>query len=406
MHGKDLAELTTHCIRCGFCLEDCPTFKITGEETESPRGRIYLIRSAEEGKLNWRTDVAPHMDQCLGCRACETACPSGVEYGSIFELAKERIEATRSSTAKRLLLRGLTNPQLAKIQFQLASLLPNRRLPSPINRLVSNAPAEADIPKPQSAVSYPPLDETTLPAIRGEVAVLRGCVMGVLYNPVHQATERLLRRIGYRTRWIETPCCGALHAHGGFLKEATKMANRLVSETPPTVPVLTNSAGCGSTMKEYGHLDPLLKPFGERVQDVTEFLLQNGLTERLKESAGLSITATYHDACHLAHGQRVTQPPRQLLQAIPNLTYRALTEADTCCGSAGIYNIQQPEMARKLLDRKWHYIEETGASVVVTGNPGCFAWIQQAAEEHGKSVRVVHTLELLEASLNPKILNK
>jgi glycolate oxidase iron-sulfur subunit len=394
---KDLLELTTHCIRCGFCLEDCPTFKITGAEPESPRGRIYLIRSAIEGKLDWAKDVQPHMDKCLGCRACETACPSGVEYGSIFELAKEKLAEVAPSPTRAMLLKGLTNPKLANIQFQLTKFLPGGKLPGFVNQMVSrDGSAEANVPKPNPVRNLPDLVESTLPPIKGEVALLLGCVMRVLYPNVHACTVRLLRRIGYRVVEIHSPCCGALHAHSGLLDDARSRANQLVSSVPEGIPVLVNSAGCGSTMKEYGQLDPKLQPFGERVLDVSEFLLANGLREQLGIAKGLDASVTYHDACHLVHGQGISSQPRELIKAIPGIRFIELEEASTCCGSAGIYNVQEPKMARRLLDRKWGFIAQTDAHIVATGNPGCHAWIAQAAQETGGNVQVLHTIELLE----------
>lgn len=400
MATHDLSELTTHCIRCGFCLESCPTFKVTGEETESPRGRIYLIRSAVEGKLDWKEDVAPHMDRCLGCRACETACPSGVEYGAIFELAKERIEAVRPSIVRKTMLKGLTQPTVARLQFKFAKLLPQRKMPGFMNRWIADGPAEAKIPTPMPKRTFAPLDEGQLQPIRGEVALLLGCVMRVLYDPVHEATERLLRRAGFRVHRIQSPCCGALHAHSGLLDEARAFARQLIDAVPAGMPIVVNSAGCGSTMKEYSALNPDWAEFAHRVVDVSEFLEREGFAEVLRSSHGVEAIATYHDACHLAHGQGITEAPRVLLRAIPRLVLRELPEADTCCGSAGIYNIQQPQLARQLLDRKWANVERTQAQIVVTGNPGCHAWIEQGSAEHGGRVRVLHTMEMLEAAFS------
>ncbi len=395
----DLSELTSHCIRCGFCLESCPTFRLTGEETEGPRGRIYLVRSAEEGKLTW-DDVAPHMDRCLGCRACETACPSGVEYGAIFELAKARIETVRPRPIRRILLSGLTDARRAQLQFKLAGLLPGRKLPGAVNRMVSLQPGTARIPTPQPSRNYPPLIEADLPPIRGEVALLGGCVMQALFEPVHVATERLLRRVGFRAIRISTGCCGALHAHSGLLEEAREKANHLVKGIPKDIPILVNSAGCGSTMKEYASLDPRLSSYEERVFDASEFLAKEGLGEKLKESKGINQRVTYHDACHLAHGQGIRSQPRELIAAIPGIKLIEMQEPEMCCGSAGIYNIQQPVLAKQLLDWKWRNVQATGASIVASGNPGCHAWLEQASQDTGKTIRVVHTMELLEASFS------
>ncbi len=390
---KDVSELTTHCIRCGFCLESCPTYAETGNEMESPRGRIYLVRSALEGKLRWQEDVKEHLDQCLGCRACEPACPSGVEYGAILEIARNRIEQEQPSLPKKALLGITTHPSALRSQLALARLLPGRRLPGFVSRLVSGEAPEADRPVPQAVAPYPPLDESHLPAIKGEVYLLEGCAMRVLFPHVHAATRRLLRRVGFRVRETAQGCCGSLYAHNGYLDHATQMLNDLAKAMPGDLPVVVNSAGCGSWMKDnqFG---------GGRSLDASEFLLANGLIDALDASQGVRKRVTYHDACHLAHGQRVTQPPRELLKAIPGIDLVDLNESDMCCGSAGIYNVTQPKMARQLLERKYANIAATGAEIVAMGNPGCHAWIAQAAREHGGSVQVMHTMELLEASFN------
>ena len=213
--------------------------------------------------------------------------------------------------------------------------------------------------------------------------------MQVLFPRVHQATRRLLRRIGYVVRETDQGCCGALHAHNGHLDEAARLASNLMKAMPDNLPIVVNSAGCGSTMKEYGELlnHPSGSEFSSRVKDASEFLLANGLLDELAKTNGIRSTATYHDACHLAHGQRITEQPRQLLAGVPGLQLVALPESDMCCGSAGIYNVTQPKMARTLLERKYANIDSTGAAIVATGNPGCHAWIAQAAREHGRTDR-------------------
>lgn len=434
---KPLDELTAHCIRCGFCLESCPTFLITGEETESPRGRIYLVRSADEGKLDWE-ETRPHLMRCLGCFACETACPSGVEYGQIFEIARDRLESAKTHHTKKALLASLTDPGKVRLQLRLGRLLPGRRIPGILSRLLSGEKPEANRPVAQESSSWPPLDESSLPAIRGEVYLLEGCVMRVLFPRVHEATRRLLRRIGYAVREAPQGCCGSLPLHAGYLDEARARAASLIRALPGDLPVIVDSAGCGSTMKGYGEMmastpstpNPLLifprseragesdprhgkneegardprrekneeGAFASRVFDASEFLLANGLAEELRKSDGVEAVATYHDACHLAHGQGIRSQPRDLLRAVPGLKLMDLNEADMCCGSAGIYNLTQPKMARELLERKWRNVETTGASIVAMGNPGCHAWIAQAAEEHGQRIQVLHTMELLESS--------
>ncbi len=402
---KRVEDLTAQCIRCGFCLEDCPTFTETGSELESPRGRIYLVRSAVEGKLRWQEDVKPHLDRCLGCRACETACPSGVQYGAILEFARDKIEQEKPSALKKGFLAGTTSPTILRTQLNLARLLPGKRVPGPLSKLLSGETAEADLPTLPTALKGDPLagmDQASLPAVKGEVYLLEGCAMRVLYPHVHWATRRLLRRIGYVVREVPQGCCGALHAHNGYLDEAKKMGNSLVQTLSGDLPIVVNSAGCGSTMKEYGHLleTEAGAEFAKRTFDLSEFLLQNGLQEELAKAKGLSQRITYHDACHLSHGQKITEAPRALLKSIPNAEYVELPESLTCCGSAGIYNVVQPKLARRLLNRKWKHVESTQATVVAMGNPGCHGWIAQASRETGGRIEVVHTAELLERAFS------
>lgn len=401
---ESLSDLTSHCIRCGFCLESCPTFVVTGKETESPRGRIYLVRSALEGRLVWESHVRPHLEACLGCRACETACPSAVPYGRILETARDLLETERPTRSRSALLGAMVRPGLMRTQLALGTLLPGKRLPALLSRLLSGERAEVDKPRAQPKPSWPALPDAGLPEVRGEVYLLEGCVMRVLFPRVHEATRRLLRRVGYVVRETDQGCCGALHAHNGYLDEARRLARNLASCLPGNLPIVVNSAGCGSTMKDYGHLAPDAPDMADvaaRTTDITEFLLKEGLSEVLSRSTGVGgLTATYHDACHLAHGQNVRHAPRALLAAVPGLALTSLPESDTCCGSAGIYNVTQPKLARALLDRKWRHVESTGADVVIMGNPGCHAWIAQAARERGGRARVLHTAELLEASFS------
>jgi len=396
---KPLAELTSHCIRCGFCLEACPTFTETASELESPRGRIYLVRSADEGKIQWE-DARPHLDRCLGCRACETACPSGVEYGAILEIARDRLNRLRPNAARKFLLKTTTTPVLLRFNLAAGRLL-GPKVPEPFSRMISGQSPEANQPVAQRVGNFSPLNGENLPEVRGEVYLLEGCAMRVLYPRVHQATRRLLRRVGFTVREVSQGCCGAMHSHNGELADARGKAQALVAAMPGDLPIIVNSAGCGSTMKEYESLiGPEAEAFAARVTDLSEFLLENGLKERLAEAPGLGEPVTYHDACHLAHGQKIRSQPRELIQAMPNVDYRELGEADTCCGSAGIYNLTQPALARQLIERKYRHIQATGATLVATGNPGCHAWIAQAAAEHGQSVRVLHTAELLEMAFD------
>lgn len=388
-----LEDLTTQCIRCGFCLEDCPTFTQTGNELDSPRGRIYLVRSVIDGKLTW-DDAKPHLDKCLGCRACETACPSGVHYGQILEIARDQIGA---SLLQKAFLTGTTNPLILKTQLAAAKFLPGARMPNVMSQILSGSDAEVDLPKPQKQATFPELPKIDL---KGEVYMLQGCAMQVLFPRVHQCTQRLLHRVGFQIKPAHQGCCGALHAHNGQLDEARKLATSLIKSMPGDSPIIVNSAGCGSTMKEYGHLlgTSEAEQFANRVVDLSEFLLTEDLPKLLAQHTKLKgKRITYHDACHLSHGQRITSQPRQLIAAIPGIEFVELEESTVCCGSAGIYNVMQPDMARQLLDRKTSHIQETKADIVATGNPGCHAWIAQGCRERGIS-RTLHTAELLEAS--------
>jgi glycolate oxidase iron-sulfur subunit len=372
-------------------LEACPTFTETYDERNSPRGRIYLVRSAVEGKLNWDDEVAKPLSQCLGCLACETACPSGVEYGAILEMARDHLAKRRGEFGKLAVLKVATSPALMKAQ----TIAAGRRMPALISKALFGAESEADLPAPQKPLSLAAPSESWLPPIHGEVYLLEGCAMRVLFPRVHQATRRLLRRVGYRVREVDQGCCGALHAHNGELEEAHRMVGKLAEAFAENLPVVVNSAGCGSTLKACEK-----RSLASRTVDLSEFLLSAGLADSLAKHGRLDVNATYHDACHLAHGQRIRSEPRELLRAIPGLRLAELPEADTCCGSAGIYNVLQPKMARRLLERKWANIAATRATVVVLGNPGCHAWIAQAARERGDAVKVLHTAELLEAAFS------
>jgi glycolate oxidase iron-sulfur subunit len=262
-------------------------------------------------------------------------------------------------------------------------------MPSLLARRLSSEPQTADLPRLLGATPLPPWETTALPPVRGEVALLEGCAMSVLYPHVHEATERLLRRVGFET--VRVPgCCGALHAHNGHLSHARDMALDVAAKARR--PLIVNAAGCGSWLKE---------AVGPGVQDATEFLFDQGLGDALRSSTGFDgLTAVYQDACHLSHGQGVRSQPRALLQAVPGLTLAELSDPGLCCGSGGIYNILQPSRARRMLDAKWADIAATKAQVAVTGNPGCHGWIAQAAREDGGHIEVVHTLSLLEASFS------
>lgn len=396
---KDLEDLAVQCIRCGFCLEACPTFRVTGSELESPRGRIYLARSADAGKLDW-ADVQDHFDRCLGCLACETACPSGVQYGQILELAREQVNKKKPNSRVKNLIKLTTSPGPFRAAVTASKLVPGLKMPKFLDASKDGKATHAQLPGIQKS-NLPPLNEAEMPAILGDVYFLEGCAMRVLFPRVHEASKRLLRRIGYTVKSVSQGCCGSMDAHNGYLEQARAKAEALIASMPGPEPIIINSAGCGSTMTRYHHLlGPKAKAFAERCIDISSFLKQHGLEVELARSPGVNdATTTYHDACHLAHGQRSKDDPRALIRAVPKVQYTELPESDTCCGSAGIYNFTQPTLSKTLLDRKMGCIGDSHAEVVVLGNPGCHAWIAQGArEQNGDRLLVLHIAEFLEAS--------
>jgi len=404
------------CIRCGFCLDACPTFRLTGQETRGPRGRIYLVRSWRENVIPFDNDVVEALDTCLGCRACETACPSGVEYGAILEMARAHIEENHlrpatQSFARSQLLSTLTSPGKLVASLKAAGMLgklTGGKMPGFAAKMLSgSAEAAVNLPVPQGEVKIHDLPERS-PAKgtqRYTVGILAGCVMRVLFGGTNAATVRVLQANGCAVVAPKAAgCCGALHLHTGFHADALTRMRALIDAFAPSLDsldaIVVNSAGCGSTMREYGDLladDPAYrekaKAFAAKVRDISEWLIEIGM---IPPSKPLAATVTYHDACHLAHGQKIRSQPRELLKQISGLRLVELDESDTCCGSAGVYNITEPEMARKLLDRKVERLKATGATILATGNPGCLAWIQQGAQEAGLKIRICHPVELLD----------
>lgn len=352
---------------------------LTGKETESPRGRIYLVRSAIEGSMDWDSSVQKHLDTCLGCRACETSCPSGVEYGSILEMAREKLESKnlrpfRERFARRVLLDTITNPNKLRWAIRLGKCV--REF---VTKCLSPDKQEAIMPIPETGE----WSSSVYPIPTRKVYFLQGCAMSVLYSVTNAATIHLLRMHGCEVLIPRNvKCCGALHLHSGNVGSARKFAEQLICSMSEDIPIITNSAGCGSVMKDYPS-----KRVCKNTKDISEFLIEIGY----KPTPRQNIRVTYHDACHLAHGQQIRNEPRELLKATPGVTLVEMDESDRCCGSAGIYNLTQPKLAKELLNRKWERIVETGAEIVVTGNPGCLAWIQQAASESNSKIRVVHT---------------
>ena len=396
------------CVHCGLCLSACPTYVETGSEAESPRGRIVLMKAIEQGEMTIDAGVARHLDLCLGCRACETACPSGVEYGKLIEGARRHMAARaprngRDRRRRRLLARWLPDAQrLAPIAglLRLASRLRLWRLsrapwgPRTLRRLA------ALIPDAARAGRLPAVLEPQGPP-RATVALLTGCVAQALFARVNELTARLLVQAGYRVLIPRGQvCCGALLAHLGEGAEARRRARRNVNAFLRDEPdfVVTNAAGCGAMMREYGRwLDAEAdyangaKKLAAKVRDVTELLAAAPLAATHEVCARVA----YHDACHLVHGQGVRSEPRALLRAIPGLELVELADGELCCGSAGTYNLTEPEMAWRLGERKADAVLASGAQIVAAGNPGCILQIRAALRLRGHDLPVLHPVEIL-----------
>jgi len=400
--GHAMAHAVDKCVHCGFCLSACPTYKVLGEEMDSPRGRIYLMKEQLEGNLELDA-MTPYIDRCLGCMACVTACPSGVEYGELLAPFRARAETKRSRTPLERFTRLLVRETLPyPARFRLAAMLgrfaaPVRPfLPASLGAMLDLLPAT--LPKAEPLPAFYPAEGTR----RARVALLAGCVQQVLAPAINWATLRVLARNGVE---VVIPagqgCCGSLAMHNGEATQAQMLARKNLTSFPQDVDaIVTNAAGCGSGMREYGLLfagtaqESAARAFAAKVKDVSLFLHELGLVQ--PPSLAEPLTVAYHDACHLAHAQRVTSQPRRLLTAIPNVTLREIPDGELCCGSAGTYNVEQPEIARQLGERKANNILATGAQAVVTGNIGCMMQIQTHVQAQGKSLPIWHTMELLD----------
>jgi glycolate oxidase iron-sulfur subunit len=397
------------CVHCGICLPQCPTYRVLGEEMDSPRGRIYLMRAAAEGRVGLTPTLARHLELCLGCRACETACPSGVPFGHLLEATRGQFERrgvhAPDSDRKTLEFALRWFPRARRLAPMIHALRFYQR--SGLQRVVRSLGVLAAFPKIKNMDALLP----RLPAgdgvpelvpargkRRGRAGLHLGCVQRFFYPDVNRDTAQLLSAAGYD---VVAPrgqeCCGALHLHGGRIAEFRRMARRFMAAWDSDLDVIVvNAAGCGSALKEYGHWlgDGAAEAFSSKVRDITEVLVERDLP-----LGSLAETVTYHDACHLAHGQKIRSEPRQLLKRIPGLTLVELPDSDLCCGSAGVYNLLQPEMADELGRRKIERIRETGARIVAAGNPGCLMQITRHCRAHGLEVEVTHPVSLLVRAL-------
>ena len=394
------------CVHCGFCLQACPTYLTLEDENDSPRGRIVLMRSLLEGTLNTENDsVQTHIAQCLGCRACETACPSGVPYGQL-------LEATRATLARdepipfiaRVILSTFERPWLMRA-FMLGGRITRA---TGVARLLSRLPGRFGFAMAMLASTT--RDSRVEGAARrstgerGMVALLTGCVMEGLFSDINRATERTLAVNGYAMS--DAPgqrCCGALHAHAGDDEAARRLARSNIEafEQANAEYICVNAAGCGAMMKEYGHLlreDPVYAEraarLSARVRDVSQLLAAAGP----KRGGTVRARVAYDAPCHLIHAQRLAGPPIDVLRAIPGLELVPLNESEMCCGSAGIYNLVEPEVSDVVLDRKLENIAASAPALVATGNPGCMMQIGAGLLRDASRTRVVHPVELLDRS--------
>jgi glycolate oxidase iron-sulfur subunit len=410
-HPPD-AGLLADCVHCGFCLPTCPTYLLWGEEMDSPRGRIHLMQQGLEGEP-LSAEMVQHVDACLGCMACVTACPSGVQYDRLIEATRSQVERRHHRTRRERAMRAMVFnlfPYPRRLRAMRPVLRAYQRLG--LRRLATRL----HLPPSLAAMErlLPPLTEMehvaeVIPAVgvrRARVGMLLGCVQREFFGGVNAATARVLAAEGCE---VVAPklqgCCGALSLHMGRETEAVAFAKRLIAtfDALDVEAVVVNAAGCGSSMKDYGWVlrdEPGWRDravaFSAKVRDLSEILVDLG---PVATRHPLDMVVAYHDACHLAHAQGVRAQPRALLAGIPGLEIREVPEADICCGSAGVYNLLQPATATELGDRKAAGIDATGAAVVVTANPGCLMQIQAAAQRRGRPLRLLHTAEVLDASI-------
>jgi glycolate oxidase iron-sulfur subunit len=420
------------CVHCGFCLPSCPTYVLWGEEMDSPRGRIYLMKAGLDGRTDATPSFVQHFDACLGCMACVTACPSGVQYGPLIEATRGQIERRGDRTLGDRIFRSAifaVFPFPWRLRIVLAPLAmfgwlstagARRLQPSDDRAARGPAPRPNGLPARlramlalapkvtwRSLVASVPERTPASGSRRMTVGLLTGCVQRVIFSHVNQATVNVLAAEGCD---VVAParqgCCGALALHAGRLDEARRCARQTIEtfDRAGIDQIAVNAAGCGSSMKEYGHLlanDPRwaarARGFSTRVRDVTEIVA--GLTPPRALRHRLALRVAYHDACHLAHAQGVRQPPRDLLTSIPGVELVPFAEQDICCGSAGIYNLVEPDAAQQLGDRKAGHIAAARPDVVATANPGCMLQMAAGAARRGDAWPIVHPIELLDASI-------
>lgn len=416
-------KLIDACVHCGFCLATCPSYRVIGKETDSPRGRIYLMDAMNQGSISLSDTTVPHFDSCLGCLACVTTCPSGVQYDKLIEAMRPQIERNYDRTLPDRLLRKFIFsllPYPDRLRLLLAPLLAYQKtglqkLMRSLGWLKQISPQLAAMESLMPELS-PRSFQDSLPEVipaqgekRYRVGLLLGCVQR-LFNPdVNDATVRVLTANGCEVVVPRSQgCCGALTHHQGQEEQTKNLARQLIesfSEANVDA-VIINASGCGHTLKEYGSIladDPdyaeKAKKFAGKVKDVQEFLADVGLTAQLSALQEQPLIMVYQDACHMLHGQKISVQPRQLLKQIPNVQLREPIDAALCCGSAGIYNILQPEVAEELGTQKVKNLLNTGASMIASANIGCYTQISKHLKLEGKEIPVLHPMQLLDLSI-------
>jgi len=423
-HPPDRALIDT-CVHCGFCLPSCPTYVLWGEEMDSPRGRIYLMNAGLDGRTDMTAPFVRHFDACLGCMACVTACPSGVQYSPLIEATRGQIERRfQRSLGDRLFRAAIFAifPYPRRLRIALAPLIviqrvarrlqpSGRRAPNGFARRLRATLSLAPTVTWRALFSRVPERTPAIGQRRLIVGLLTGCVQRLAFPNVNDATINVLSAEGCD---VVAPgaqgCCGALALHAGRLAEARAFARRTIDvfERAGVERIAVNAAGCGSSMKEYGQLladEPewaeRARAFAARVRDVSEIVPELGEQRAVRHPIALKVA--YHDACHLAHAQGVRQQPRDLLRSIPGIELLPFAEQEICCGSAGIYNLVEPDTARELGDRKVAHIEAVRPDVVATANPGCTLQMAAAARRQGRALTIRHPIEMLDASIRGEI---
>ncbi len=421
--GEEDYEALVKCVHCGLCLNECPTYRANGLEPDSPRGRLYLIRAVSEGTLPLTDEVEHHLDQCLVCRACETACPSNVQFGQVMEAARHAILEEHASLRQRVVTRIAFRhifPHPARLE--LIGRLVRWYQQSPFPAIVQRAASLGLFPKRLALMERmaPRLNDTFFESPPSEVVsatasrrftvgMVSGCIMPLAFAPTNDATVRVLAANGCDVVIPHAQrCCGALAAHAGDESSAASMARANIDAfesfgIDKLDAIVINSAGCGAQIKSYDHVlrhDPAYaaraRRFVSKVEDIAEFLARVGLTAQLGR---VDRTITYQDACHLVHGQRIRSQPRELLNQVPGVKLIEMRDSARCCGSAGIYNILQPDTSAKVLEAKIEHVSATGADCVVASNPGCLLQINMGLRDRGLDLEGKHLVDILDEAI-------